>query len=291
MRPRPWLRLDAYHRLLQCPRCLLAWWPWPRIDPGAFYDRDYFQSAEHAKGYNDYAALRAGLRRTATARLAMLARLGARPPGRLFDIGCGTGVFLDTARQAGWSVAGLEVSTHAASVAQGAGLDICCEAVEGFAPSADQRARFDCVTMWDCIEHLRDPAGAVSVAAALLRPGGCLALSTGDVTSWCARLSGRHWHLFNLPEHLFFFSPKSLVLLLAGAGLQAVGWRREVNWVSVAYVLERLRKTLHAAVRWRPKQAPGTIESLAAQLFVPATLADVVGVYARKPHPRTGDAR
>jgi SAM-dependent methyltransferase len=258
--------------LLQCPQCRLAWWHWPAFAPDQFYDRDYFQSAEESKGYADYAALESGLRRTARGRLKRLRRLRGSQSGALLDVGCGTGVFLDEARQLGWQVQGLEVSPYGCQAARERGLSVQSAAIE----SADlPAASFDCVTMWDTIEHLSDPVGAVRRAAEALKPGGWLALSTGDVTSWCARLSGRRWHLFNLPEHLFFFSPDSLRRLLEGCGCRVAQMRYEVNWVSTAYIRERLTKTLLGRVpRANSRRTTGWV--------LPATLFDIVGVYAQR---------
>ncbi len=254
-------------RLLRCPRCRLAWWRWPAFAAEDFYDRDYFQGTSAAKGYRDYAALEAGLLRTAAARLATLRRLG-HAGGRLLDVGCGTGVFLDAARRKGWTVRGIEPSPFAAGQARGRGHDVAAVAIERGLDQVDPNQ--DCITLWDCIEHLPDPRGTLAGLAGRLRPGGLLALSTGDVTSLCARWSGRRWHLYNFPEHLFFFSPQALRLLLARAGCRVIRIRREVNWVTSGYIAERLGKTL--AGRADAGHAGG--------LLLPATLGDVLGVYA-----------
>lgn len=258
--------------LLRCPGCGLGWWSWPAFEPAEFYDADYFQSDRAPKGYNDYRSLEAGVRRTARARLKRIARL-IRPPGRLFEIGCGTGVFLDEARAAGWQVAGLEVSHYAAAVARQRGLDVQAVGIEQLAP--DHAETCDCVALWDVIEHLRDPAGALRAAVRLLRPGGVLALSTGDLGSWCARLSGPRWHLFNLPEHLFFFTRPALARLVAAAGAQVRTMVNEVNWVPMAYLSERLAKSLRGATAASPAGPRAW-----SRWVVPATLFDVVGVYS-----------
>jgi len=278
--PRPGVRLEGAVQLRQCPRCLLAWWDWSAFDPAQFYDVDYFQSAFQPKGYDDYAGLEEGLARTARARLRRLARWGGgwSARRRLLEIGCGTGVFLDAARRAGWQTEGIEVSLYAAEAARRRGHVVSCQAAELVDLPA---AAYDCVAMWDVLEHVRDPAGVLRRAAAALRPGGVLALSTGDVTSLCARLSGRRWHLYNLPEHLFFFSPTALRLLLSRAGCRVVRIAREVNWVPVGYLLERLRKSLLRPAPSRPRR----VERRSGARFrpfqvVPATLGDVLGVYA-----------
>ncbi|MBW7904097.1 MAG: class I SAM-dependent methyltransferase [Phycisphaerae bacterium] len=274
--PRAAGRLPGGAALLQCPRCRLAWWPWPAFDPAALYDRDYFQCPAAAKGYADYASLEPGLRRTARARLRRVERLiGADaaplPPPRILEIGCGVGVFLDEARRRGWEAAGLEVSAYAAEEARRRGLDVQCAAIED---ARLEHGRYDCVALWDVIEHLRDPRAALARAADALRTGGVLALSTGDVTSLCARLSGPRWHLFNLPEHLFFFSPAALRQMLAAAGCRVHRMTREVYWAPLSYLSERACKTLGGAPAARP--AGGWVRGWLA----PATLLDVLGVYA-----------
>lgn len=268
--PRRAFRLTKSAWLWRCPRCGLGWWNWPPFEPAARYDRDYFQSTNVTRGYDDYASLEAGLRRTAHTRLALIRRLiGGGTERRLLDIGCGTGVFLDAARRNGWSVRGIEVSKYAAAEARRRGLPVFCAPLDEVPLQA---AAFDCVTLWDVIEHVPDPLNVLCRAAQALRPGGVLALSTGDITSLCARLSGSRWHLFNLPEHLFFFTPACLRAMLQRAGCRLRHATREVNWVPVAYLLERLLKlTGWSAPRWI---------SGFGEWVVPATLFDVLGIYA-----------
>ena len=63
--------------------------------------------------------------------------------------------------------------------------------------------RFDVVTAWNTIEHMADPLGAFTMIARIMRPGGLLALSTGDVTGPLARFDLRNWNLMVPPYHLF----------------------------------------------------------------------------------------
>lgn len=272
--PRQSFRLSNGAWLRRCPRCGLGWWDWPPFDPAAFYDRAYFDGAEQSKGYDDYAALEPGVARTARQRLRRISRLHgpSRAAKRLLELGCGTGVFLDAARRAGWTVTGVEVSAYAAEQARQRGLAVETAPVEGLRPAEDA---YDCVALWDVLEHLRDPAGVLCAAAKALRHGGVLALSTGDVTSLCARIAGPRWHLFNLPEHLFFFSPAALQRLLTKAGCRVVRVTRETNWVPVRYIAERLRKSTALPGAWG-----ALLKSDISRWVIPATLLDVLGVYA-----------
>lgn len=286
----------------QCPACHLAWWNWPQFDPATLYDRDYFQSSAVNQGYNDYKALEPGVRRTARTRLARIAACGSRRPQRadatesrrprgadatgrpkLFELGCGTGVFLDEARGAGWDVSGCEVSEYAAACARQRGLIVTTEAAGDVQLAPES---LDAVVLWDVIEHLPDPFNTIAQASQALRRGGVLALSTGDVDSIAARLSGPGWHLFNLPEHLFFFSRTSLVRLLEKNGLRIVRCAYEAQWVPISYLAERVFKTMLS----KPGPNKGSHEQTTAdrsqpmpmwkRFTVPATLWDVLGVYA-----------
>jgi SAM-dependent methyltransferase len=80
--------------------------------------------------------------------------------------------------------------------------------------------QFDVVTMWATIEHMADPLAAVRRVAELTRPGGLFVLSTGDVTGPLARLNLHGWNLMLPPYHLFFFSPRTIDVLLRKAGFR-----------------------------------------------------------------------
>jgi len=67
---------------------------------------------------------------------------------------------------------------------------------------------------------MADPLAAVRTVASLTRPGGLFVLSTGDVTGPLARLDLHGWNLMLPPYHLFFFSPRTIDLLLRMAGFQ-----------------------------------------------------------------------
>jgi SAM-dependent methyltransferase len=174
-------------------------------------------------------------------------------------------------------VGGLEVSAFAACYGrEQLGLNI----VEGMVDAlhlGQLAPSYDLITMWDVAEHLPDPADAIELLSARLAPGGVLALSTGDVRSLAARLCGRRWHLYNLPEHLWFFTEESLRLLLARAGLTVECVRREVCWYTARYLLDRLMYTLG-----RP---PLTLARarLCERITLPFTLFDIVTIHARKP--------
>lgn len=237
---RAWFRKSG-HVVCRCAACGLAFaaGDWPTRQAQTFYGADYF-AGHNAAGYTNYAGLERALRVTAEGRLRRLPR-----GGRLLDLGCGPGVFADAARSR-FRVCGSDVSAAGCATARARGLDVTVNDATAL-PFAD--ASFDVVTMWDTVEHLAAPRAALQEVSRVLRAGGVLTLSTGDIASWCARLSGRHWHLYTLPEHRTFFSLATLDPLLAGAGLQRRNVTHGGAYYSVAYLLERLAKSLGVSTR------------------------------------------
>jgi SAM-dependent methyltransferase len=268
----------------QCAGCGLGRTRGADFDFAEFYDRGYFEGSAEAKGYNDYFALAGALRKTNRKRVRRLRRL-LPDATRLLDVGCGPGFFLTEAARGGLEVRGLEVSPFAAGYGRARhGLNIACGPIDtAHLPHRD--ASFDLITLWDVIEHLPAPADALALLAERLSPGGVLALSTGDVASPVARLSGRRWHLYNLPEHLWFFNARSLGMLLERAGLVVERVEREVCWYTTRYLLDRLMYTLG-----RGPILPGRLRWL-ERLTVPFSLFDIVTLHARKPVAEPGLAR
>lgn len=96
----------------------------------------------------------------------------------LFDVGAGTGAFLDLARSDGFQIAGNDISASAVGYAADRyGITLSPHGL------AEQPARtFDAVTMWCVIAHVGDPSAFLADAFQMLRPGGVLFLRT---PRWC----------------------------------------------------------------------------------------------------------
>jgi len=257
--------------ILECRACGLAFWnPSPDFRASDVYDDAYFAGASAGHGYDDYADLETVLRLNFSRRLAGIPR--PHPGARLLDIGAAFGFAVSEARRTGWEATGLEISTAAAARAgrTAPGRVVVADALRApFGSSC-----FDAVTLWDVLEHLPDPHAAVAEAARLLRSGGRLVLTTGDVGSLVARLSGPRWHLYTIPEHLFFYSRRSLRLLLEAHGFRVESERAESSVYTLGYLAERLRKTLLGQAVGRRARWPG------AGLRIPVNLLDIVTVQA-----------
>jgi len=224
--------------MLRCPGCGTA-----RLAPtpgdevlAAAYARDYYGGAGRKfRGPAGGAFARAHAVR---ARRAARLRAGA---GRLLDVGCGAGELLLAMRARGWSVEGTErTAGSAARVPAVPGLRVHVGELEALPLPA---GRYDVVTLWHVLEHLRDPLAALRRAHALLAPGGHVLLAVPNAASWQARLFGRHWFHHDPPRHLWAFAPSGLAALLAQAGF-APGPMRTFSLAQNPYGV--LQSTLNA---------------------------------------------
>lgn len=225
------------HDVRKCPACGLGSVVAPRICPDEYYDKAYFDGGR-ADGYSDYAGSRDVLHDQFSAEVGFLRRRGYCG-GKLLEIGCAYGYFLDEARNDFEQVYGIEICEDAVRNCLARGLGT----VRRGAVSPEVLADFpevDLVVMLDVIEHLEDPSAALRAAADKLLPGGHLVLTTGDFSSLVARLAGSSWRLMTPPQHLWFFTPKSLNSLAESTGLTVISVEHPGKKVPVGLMLYQL---------------------------------------------------
>jgi len=253
--------------IFQCAACGLGRAQAPAFDPAAYYTHGYF-SGDRADGYADYLGAEAVLRREFARTVDFIRRY--RRGGKLLEIGCAYGFFLQEARRH-FTVSGIELAKDAAAYCRRQGL-----AVE--AGTADDAKRgsgpFDVIVLLDVIEHLPDPHATMAALARALAPDGVIVLTTGDFASLAARALRSGWRLMTPPQHLWFFTAASMARLGAGAGLEIAcldhPWKI-VPLSLVAYHLGRM-----AGMR---------VKLPASRVGLPINLFDAVRVVLRKAVP------
>ncbi len=123
----------------------------------------------------------------------------------VLDIGCNEGDFLRNL-PAGWRRYGIEGGEEPAINAKKHDIDIIADRLQSV--NSKWKGYFHAVTLFDVVEHLTNPAEGLRQAAELLRPGGILIVSTGDMDAWTWRwFRGSHWYL-QTPLHLSFASQR-----------------------------------------------------------------------------------
>jgi SAM-dependent methyltransferase len=205
-------------RLSKCGRCGLVYLT-PRPSPdeiGAYYPEDYhpfLYAIEDERSWLRRLDRRYGLHKRCR---AVIRRAGQ--PGRVLDVGCATGIFLQGMRQRGWEPQGVELSPSAASYARSRfGLPV----VEGeLETAAFEPASFDLVTLWDVLEHVPEPDRTLGECARVLKPGGWLVMSLPNPEAWEARWFGRYWAGWDVPRHFHVFRQAHLRQYLEAAGFE-----------------------------------------------------------------------
>jgi 2-polyprenyl-3-methyl-5-hydroxy-6-metoxy-1,4-benzoquinol methylase len=203
----------------------------------AIYGKSYFGSSKYA----DQATLLAEANR----RLALLqAHVPAGPDVKVLDAGCATGDFIAHA-QGHYRMSGIDVSPAAVESARQRLPDLAGRLwTAGLDRDDLGDEEYDAICLWDVIEHLWDPVKAATMLFRHLKPGGCLLLSTPAADALLARLMGRYWAFMTPPEHLSFFSRRSIHQLfeqrLNGEVLSCQRRGKRANVGFIVYKVKRL---------------------------------------------------
>jgi SAM-dependent methyltransferase len=177
------------------------------------------------------------------------------PRGRLLEIGCGAGIFLQLVRDAGYAAVGLDFNRLAVEAATRHGLHVLRMTLEEFL--AERHEPFDVAAFFHTLEHLSDPDGFLRMVRGALRGDGFLALSVPNRNRWTLALAPReHWDF--PPHHLMRFTKE---------GLQRLLERNAFRVVRMADEPPKLFRTLHAEMT---TAAMNSIRIGASRAFLPA---------------------
>lgn len=214
-----WLGLSGKFRMVRCKTCALIYMnPRPTLQAiGYYYPSSYLLYHMPHLDRN----LPPLVRWEETRRLNKRAKVVTthKKSGRLLDIGCASGQFLNQMRSWGnWDLAGLELSPTAAQEAR---ERYNLAVTTGRFQEIDfEDNYFDVVTLWDVVEHLHNPVNDLCRVAQILKPDGVVVLRIPTIDSLGAKLFGQYWIGYELPRHLYIFSRQTIKRILAKAGLQ-----------------------------------------------------------------------
>lgn len=273
--------------VVRCAECGL-WYLSPRLNEAAmvaaYREASYFEGGD-GPGYSSYLAQESTLRRTFRRLLRTMQRLGmtgaraeagadaaAGGGGRLLEIGCAYGFFLDEARPFFRHRAGTEFSEAGAALARPCADHVYVGGLEAI-PDGAHGGQFDTIVLIHTIEHVYDPVNLLAGLMEHLAPGGWIVLATPDMGGFWRPLLGRLWPFWKPPEHVAYYSARTLAALLAKAGCSEVRRLPYLSYFPLSLVREKLTPWRSAATAKPAGDGGGS----AIAIWMPATTVAAAG--------------
>jgi len=209
-----------------------------------------------------------------------------RANGRLLDVGCGSGDFLQKMKAIGWDVYGVEPGEQGALAGQKRGLNIFHGTLE---QAEFPDAHFDFIRFEHVLEHVPDPVATLREARRILRPGGQIRLMVPNWNSWPAQWFKSYWYHLDTPRHLFWFTPETLAFAAQRGGLKVSSSNIFPDYSDIAdsliYLLEDRWPSLGARMKqrkglWKLTNRLSWPLRLGMRLFSTGSLLEVSLVHA-----------
>lgn len=140
-----------------------------------------------------------------------------RKTNNLIDVGCGIGLFLEVAKKRGWNVYGTEYTDEAIQICESKGILMRQGKLN---PSNYPPNFFDIITSFEVIEHINNPKEEMNNFYSILRKKGLIYMTTPNFNSLSRLLLGNQWTVITYPEHLSYYTPKTLNYLFKNSGFK-----------------------------------------------------------------------
>jgi len=174
-----------------------------------------------------------------------------QPHGRFLDVGCGAGLLVRMAQEAGYDAWGVEINARTAQHARDVlGLQVIHSDLAG---SRFPDRHFDIVVLSHVLEHLSAPEQVFAEIRRVLAPGGIVIVEVPNMGGLQVALMRNQWSGWMPNMHVWQFTPRSLAATLRRLGLSPVEIRARdnIHVGSPTHPLKRIfRKTVFRAVEW-----------------------------------------
>jgi len=205
-------------------------------------EMEAFNQQEYMDGvYRAYFEMEHLKKRTAEHRLKYIRQYG-KSFGRLLDVGCSVGFFIEVAQDSGFIVQGVELSSQAIAIAKDSVRDKISHA------DANEHIRkygacYDVVTAYDIIEHTQNPKLFLEDLYSALAPGGVVAIAAPDTDHFLRYIMGRYWSMLQPMQHNFLLSKRSIEAMLIEAGFEDVVVLPAKKTLTLNYLFHQLSQT------------------------------------------------
>jgi SAM-dependent methyltransferase len=271
--------LEGIFATRKCNRCEVEWiYPPPTPEQiASFYPDEYYAHRDDASPTPWQRLVRF---------FGMRVRSGEpkfEAPGRMLDVGCGTGDALRMYKAKGWDVLGINFS----STTEKRG-DILLGDFLTLNLPVDH---FDYVRLNHTLEHLPDPIATLKKIRQLLKPGGTLMIGVPNSSSWAYRLFGQHWWYYGVPLHLYTFNRHSLEALLRRCGFDSLRFRLNSDYAGITgsiqiYLNRHTSKSSHEGFVFRSKllRVVAHVAAKVTDIFGKGDCMEIVASRPRVPH-------
>jgi 2-polyprenyl-3-methyl-5-hydroxy-6-metoxy-1,4-benzoquinol methylase len=219
----------------------------PRKNEFQIYDKDYFSGAVHGYGFVNYEEDKLASMGYLKKYLKWLNKLGVGKDAKLLDVGAANGFFISLAERKGFNATGIELSEDAVEWAKKLGRRV----FQSDAMSMSLSEKFDAITVLDVLEHLTQPEEFLARVKLNLNTNGFLLINVPNEGSFFAKLSGKSWHSYVPPEHLFYFNRKSLCSILSMNGYEIVKMRSISKTFKLSYIYKTIMHAPQIPTKFR----------------------------------------
>lgn len=231
---------DKYGKIVECKKCGLVFTnPQPKV---AYLKSSY-------EDIVDYEYAEESASRSINAHLCLSTIKRYINSGKLLDIGCSTGFFLNSAR-IDFDVEGIELSKWAIDFAKRR-FKLIIKHGDILSVKYPDKT-FDVVTLIDVLEHLTNPIETISEIHRILKDKGLLYIVTPNINSFSSKLLRKRWWGLR-PAHLFYFSSKTLNLVLKKGGFKILNNNSYGRIFTYKYWLSRIKnynKSLYRSIKY-----------------------------------------
>lgn len=249
--------------------------------PDALHIGPYYQSADYVSHSDTKEGLINRLyhfarKITLQSKQKLVQKVTGMRHGAILDYGAGTGAFSNAMKEAAWTVTALEPDDTARENAlRNYNLQL--------KPSTELQqlplSSFDAITLWHVLEHVHDLHGTLQHFERILKPNGRLLIAVPNYTSYDAQHYHQFWAAYDVPRHLYHFSPRSMQVLMESKGF--VVEKTYPMWFDSLYVSMLSEKYKKGQTRYCSALWIGLLSNMKA-LFSPAKCSSVIYVMRKK---------